>query len=287
MQRLLESLIASGLIYRCNFVIIEIKTGYNKRSRAMILTQFDPAPVAVINPSDFINKVEGMPKVAIACYSCVTFDRMIQDLDTEIVSELSSANGIVNVYKGKYKGIELAFFMMGVGAPMSAACMEEIYEMGVEKIIVFGTCGVLDRDIEDCSIIIPNAAIRDEGTSYHYAPLSDEIEVNEKHIDTFTKMLDDMGISYTIGKTWTTDAIYRETEDKVKARKEQGCICVDMECSADAAVAKFRDKDLIQFFYAADNLDNEDYDKRSLSNEDKVEEKDKIAVIALELAIRI
>lgn len=253
----------------------------------MILTQFDSAPVAVINPSDFINKVEGMPKVAIACYSCVTFDRMIQDLDTEIVSELSSANGIVNVYKGKYKGVELAFFMMGVGAPMSAACMEEIYEMGVEKIIVFGTCGVLDRDIEDCSIIIPNAAIRDEGTSYHYAPLSDEIEVNEKHIDTFTKMLDDMGISYTIGKTWTTDAIYRETKDKVKARKEQGCICVDMECSADAAVAKFRDKDLIQFFYAADNLDNEDYDKRSLSNEDKVEEKDKIAVIALELAIRI
>ena len=55
----------------------------------MILTQFDPAPVAVINPSDFRNKVEGMPKVAIACYSCVTFDRMIQDLDTEIVSELS------------------------------------------------------------------------------------------------------------------------------------------------------------------------------------------------------
>lgn len=253
----------------------------------MILTQFDPTPVAVINPSDFINKVEGMPKVAIACYSCVTFDRMIQDLDTEIVSELGSANGIVNVYKGKYKGVELAFFMMGVGAPMSAACIDELYEMGVEKIIVFGTCGVLDRDIEDCSIIIPNAAIRDEGTSYHYAPPSDEIEVNEKHIDTFTKMLDDMGISYTIGKTWTTDAIYRETKDKVKARKEQGCICVDMECSADAAVAKFRDKDLIQFFYAADNLDNEDYDKRSLSNEDKVEEKDKIAVIALELAIRI
>lgn len=253
----------------------------------MILTQFDPAPVAVINPSDFINKVEGMPKVAIACYSCVTFDRMIQDLDTEIVSELSSANGIVNVYKGKYKGVELAFFMMGVGAPMSAAYIDELYEMGVEKIIVFGTCGVLDRDIEDCSIIIPNAAIRDEGTSYHYAPPSDEIEVNEKYIDTFTKMLDDMGISYTIGKTWTTDAIYRETKDKVKARKEQGCICVDMECSADAAVSKFRGKDLIQFFYATDNLDNEDYDKRSLSNEDKVEEKDKIAEIALELAIRI
>lgn len=253
----------------------------------MILSQFDPNPNGVVNPCNFIDKVEGMPKVAIACYSCVTFDRMIGSLDTEIISKMGSANGDVHIYKGTYKGVELAFFMIGVGAPMSVACMEEIYEMGVEKIIIFGTCGVLDSSIVDCSIIIPNKAVRDEGTSYHYAPPSDEIDVNEKYMDTFTQMLDEMRISYTVGKTWTTDAIYRETKDKVKARKDQGCVCVDMECSADAAVAKFRGKDLVQFFYATDNLDSEEYDTRSLSNEAKVEEKDKIAVIAMELALRL
>ena len=253
----------------------------------MILSQFDPNPNGVVNPCNFIDKVEGMPKVAIACYSCVTFDRMIGSLDTEIISKMSSANGVVNIYKGKYNDVELAFFMIGVGAPMSAASMEDVYEMGVEKIIVFGTCGVLDSSIVDCSIIIPNKAVRDEGTSYHYAPPSDEIDVNEKYMDTFTQMLDEMRISYTVGKTWTTDAIYRETKDKVKARKDQGCVCVDMECSADAAVAKFRGKDLVQFFYATDNLDSEEYDTRSLSNEAKVEEKDKIAVIAMELALRL
>lgn len=90
-----------------------------------------------------------------------------------------------------------------------------------------------------------------------------------------------------MGKVWTTDAFYRETKDKVKRRKEQGCICVDMECSANAAVAQFRGKELIQFFYAADNLDSEEWDVRSLSNYDKLEEKDRIAVIALELALKI
>ena len=60
-----------------------------------------------------------------------------------------------------------------------------------------------------------------------------------------------------------------------------------MECSADAAVAQFREKDLIQFFYAADNLDAEEWDVRSLCNESKVEEKDRVAMIALELATRI
>lgn len=170
---------------------------------------------------------------------------------------------------------------------MSAAMLEDVFMMGVKKVIVFGTCGVLDQNIEDCSIIIPDSAVRDEGTSYHYAPASDEIEVNGNDKDVFTKMLDELHVKYTVGKTWTTDAFYRETPEKIKRRKQQGCICVDMECSADAAVAKFREKDLVQFFYAADNLDSEEWDVRSLSNHAKLEEKDRIAMIALELATRI
>lgn len=146
---------------------------------------------------------------------------------------------------------------------------------------------MLDKSIEDCSIIIPNLAVRDEGTSYHYAPATEEIEVNKEYMDVFTKMLDELHVHYTIGKTWTMDAIYRETPEKIKRRKKQGCICVDMECSANAAVARFREKGLIQFFYAADNLDAEEWDMRSLSNDAKLEEKDAIAMIALELAARI
>ena len=41
------------------------------------------------------------------------------------------------------------------------------------------------------------------------------------------------------------------------ARKAQGAIAVDMECSAIAALAKFRQINHFQFFYSADNLDSE------------------------------
>lgn len=253
----------------------------------MILTEFDPVKKAVINPENFIQPVEGMPKIAVTCYANTTFERMLAQLKTEQISSTSTANGVIPVYKTVYNGVEIALFMNGVGAPASVAMLEDVYLMGVEKVIVFGTCGVLEKDIDDCSIIIPNFAVRDEGTSYHYAPPSDEIAVNEKYMDTFTNMLDELHIKYTVGKTWSTDAIYRETAEKVKRRKEQGCICVDMECSADAAVAQFRGKDLVQFFYAADNLDAEQWDARSLSNHSLVEEKDRIAMIALELATRL
>ena len=253
----------------------------------MILTEFDINKIAVINPYDIVNPVEGMPKVAVTCYAKETFERMLAGFEAEQISSTSTANGIIPIYKVIYKGVEMALFMNDVGAPASVALMEDLYQMGVEKIIIFGTCGVLEKSIDDCAIIIPNSAMRDEGTSYHYAPASDEIPVNEKYMDVFTGMLDELQIKYTVGKTWTTDAIYRETADKIKRRKEQGCICVDMECSADAAVAQFRGKDLVQFFYAADNLDAEEWDVRSLSNSVKLEEKDRIATIALELAVRI
>lgn len=253
----------------------------------MILNEFDPLKNAVINPWDIVHPVDGMPKVAVSCFSNITFDRMISELDTQVIAWSGCANGQTPIYRTCYKGIEVALFMMDVGAPMSVGMMEQLFVMGVEKVVVFGTCGVLDHSISDCSIIIPNSAIRDEGTSYHYAPPSDEIPVNEKYLPEFTKMLDELKIKYTIGKTWSVDAFYRETREKVIRRQKQGCICVDMECSAISAVTKFRQKDCVQFFYAADNLDAETWDARSLSNHSHLEEKDRIAAIALELAVRI
>ena len=100
-------------------------------------------------------------------------------------------------------------------------------------------------------------------------------------------LLQEMNCSYTVGKVWTTDAAYRETRDKVNRRRESGCICVDMECSAVAALCSFRGKDALHFFYAADNLDGEKWDKRSLGNDENLQIKDRIALLAMEMAVRM
>jgi purine-nucleoside phosphorylase len=89
------------------------------------------------------------------------------------------------------------------------------------------------------------------------------------------------------GKVWTTDAPYRETRNKVLKRKEEGCLCVDMECSAITALAQFRNKEIFQFFYAADNLDSAKWDKRSLGSNEKLSDKEKIGLLAIEFAVSI
>ena len=254
----------------------------------MILHEFDPSQVAMINPVDTHPDITDLPKVAVSCFSKTTFDRMLAELGGgEQVTSAKFANLEVPIYKAIYKGRELVLFNSYVGAAGCVSLLEDIYAMGTDKVVLFGTCGVLDAAIQDCSIIIPDSAVRDEGTSYHYAPPSDEIAANVKHIDTFVKILEQHGCKYHIGKAWTTDGFFRETRDKVLRRKEQGCICVEMECSAVAALAQFRGKEAFHFFYAADNLDSEEWDERSLSNDANVVEKDRIAYLALEMALAI
>ena len=135
---------------------------------------------------------------------------------------------------------------------------------GVEKFIIFGNCGVLDSSIEDCSIIIPTKGFREEGTSYHYIPESDTIDMNPKYVEEFIEILNKYNFDYTKGYTWTTDAFFRETPEKIKYFKESGAVCVEMEGTVIATVCKRLNLDYFTFYYAGDNLDGVEWDKRSL-----------------------
>lgn len=254
----------------------------------MLLHEFDPSETAIFNPSMVFQALPGMPKAAVSCFSRVTYDRMLALFpEAEQIAVIKCASQEFPVHRVRMGDQELALYMSGVGAPQCVAALEEIWALGAECVVLFGTCGVLDGSIEDCGIILPTSALRDEGTSYHYAPPSDEIAVNLHHTEVFTGLLDEMHIRYTRGKCWTTDSMYRETREKTQRRKAQGCICVDMECASCAAAAQFRGREVLHFFYAADNLDSPEWDARSLSNSAKVAEKDRIALLALEAAARI
>ncbi len=251
----------------------------------MILEEFDETVNSTFDPYEVESVVEGFPKVGVTCFSRKLFDQLVKKFKGEEIALSSNGNGKEPIYKIKYEGHELALFMSRVGAPVCIVQYEELFAMGLEKIVVFGTCGVLDKEIDDLAIIIPNSAVRDEGTSYHYMKSSKEVEVNPKYQEEFIKLLKEHNYSYIVGKTWTIDAPYRETRKKVAARKKQGCICVDMECSAIFALAKFRKKEIFQFFYAADNLDAAKWDQRSLGNSEKLSDKEKIGLLAIKLAL--
>lgn len=191
------------------------------------------------------------------------------------------------IYEVIYNGKRFGFYKGRLGAPACVGAFEEVIAMGAKRIILLGNCGVLDKNIRDCGIIIPTRAIRDEGTSYHYAPAADYIDVNRKYISEFKSVCDQFGYPYVESTTWTTDAFFRETPQKIKTRKKMGAICVEMECAAMQAMCDFRCVEFFQFLYAGDNLDHSNWDPRSLSGTSRLDDKQKIALLAFELACRI
>lgn len=253
----------------------------------MILEEFDENRSAVIEPTMIKSPLPDFPQTSIACFSEALFSKTLESLMHREAGSVKSANGRVPVYEVEYGGKRFSFFMASVGEPLCVGTYEDIIALGSKRLILFGNCGVLDKSIEDCGIIIPTAAIRDEGCSYHYAPPSDMIKVNKKYIPEFKEVLKECGYGYTEGITWTTDAAYRETPGKVKRRKEQGAICVEMECAGMQALCDFRGVEFFQFFYASDNLDHEKWQPRSLSGSVRIDDKLKIAFLAFELGLKI
>ena len=94
-----------------------------------------------------------------------------------------------------YKNTDIAFYMSRVGAPACVAGFEEIIAMGAKKFVLFGSCGVLDDGKVKDRIIIPVAALRDEGTSYHYLASAPEIEAAPASIQAVEHVLASLGYS--------------------------------------------------------------------------------------------
>lgn len=209
---------------------------------------------ALFQPSDAVKKVEGFPEICVSTFSEGIIQKFSSLRNTEKIAELYTANGAIPVYKTKYKNTDIAFYLSRVGAPACVAGFEEVVAMGAKKYVLFGSCGILDDEKVSGRLIVPLSAVRDEGTSYHYVAASPEIEADAHSVEILKTVLTRRCCPYVEGKTWTSDAIYRETVAAISERRREGCIAVEMECASMLAAAKYRGIPFIQFLYGADCL---------------------------------
>lgn len=220
---------------------------------------------ALFSPSDTTKQIENFPEICVSTFSENIIQKFSSLDTTEKIAELYSANGVIPVYKIRYKNTDIAFYLSRVGAPACVVGFEEIIAMGAKKFVLFGSCGVLDDDKVKDNIIVPVSAVRDEGTSYHYAAPSPEIRADAHSIRILEHVLTKCGYPYIKGKTWTSDAIYRETLPLIQERRENGCLVAEMECASMLAVSQYRQIPFIQFLYGADNLSSNTWEIRDLT----------------------
>jgi uridine phosphorylase len=134
-------------------------------------------------------------------------------------------------------------------------------------------------------LVVPTSAVRDEGTSYHYLPPDRQVEASELAVAAIRATLDAHGVPYVTGPTWTTDGIYRETRERMRRRREEGCLTVEMEAAALFAVAAFRGVTIGQILYAGDDLSGDAWDERGWLGD--AEGRERLFWLAAESVLRL
>ena len=153
------------------------------------------------------------------------------------IYEFKSASTISPVYLYDNK---VLIALCPLGGPACANLVEELDFVGIKKFIACGSCGCIVDNIDiDNLFFIPTSAIRDEGVSYHYIPASRYIETNSVVNKALAEAMEKAKQPYITGRTWTIDALYRETPNRTKRRVEEGAVGVEMECASLAAVAQY------------------------------------------------
>ncbi|MBC2712635.1 MAG: nucleoside phosphorylase [Desulfosarcina sp.] len=142
-----------------------------------------------------------------------------------------------------------------IGAPYAAMMVEALGVWGVEKIIFLGWCGAVARRVKAGDIILPDSAMVDEGTSGHYCDPSCHVALPARMLVHQTRLaLEHHGADFHEGPIWTTDAIFRETVEKVKHYQAKGALAVEMELSAIFTVAGFRRIEAAGILVVSDEL---------------------------------
>jgi uridine phosphorylase len=225
------------------------------------ILEYDPNPDAVIQPGRLVDPIDA-PEHCVICFFREVIAGLVASGRARQISAQKSEVGEHPVYEIDLDGRRLAVFHPGVGAPLAAGLLEEVIALGCRKFIACGGCGVLDSEIVAGHVIVPVSAVRDEGTSYHYLPPAREVDASAEGVAAIEAVLRAHAVPYLTGKTWTTDAIYRETPGKVIARRKEGCLTVEMEAAAFFAVAQHRKISFAQLLYAGDDVGGAEWDHR-------------------------
>jgi uridine phosphorylase len=142
----------------------------------------------------------------------------------------------------------------GIGAPALTSLAEEMIAWGAKRIIILSLAGGLQLDLKPGSIVICDRAIRDEGTSYHYLPPARDVKASSALVSLITQVLENHGISHSIGTTWSTDAPYRETREEAELFQSEGVKVVDMESAGLFASAQIKGVETASAFVIGDSL---------------------------------
>ncbi len=207
---------------------------------------------AIVNPIKWGNTTD-FPLVAVLT---------AMENDTQAICRLLNLNQndcvpmmLSKLYLAKDRPFSCSVSGPLIGAPYAVMLLEILIASGAKKIIFYGLCGAISPHVKTGDIILPTGALIDEGTSCHYGEKQNGlIRSSETITSTIRDVLTQKKVTFHEGLIWTTDALFRETPEKVKHYQKKNALGVEMETSALFTVGKFRNVDVGAVLVVSDEL---------------------------------
>ena len=118
-----------------------------------------------------------------------------------------------------------------VGAPFAVLIAEELFACGCKLLLSLTSAGQITAAGPIPYFVIIDRALRDEGTSHHYAAPSEYAEADPTLVALAAAALTQQQKHFFVGSSWTTDAPFRETADAIEAARSKGVLAVEMEAA--------------------------------------------------------
>lgn len=226
----------------------------------------DTTEPAVFEPGNLLEgarRQKGLPevKVPVGC---------LLDMDGELVERLVSSGRAAadlgwpcfhtKLYRWNAGDAEIGIVGGTVGAPFAVLVAEELFASGCEALLSISSAGLIASDARPPLFVLIERALRDEGTSYHYAEPSEYGEANAELVALATSAVKAAGVRVIIGATWTTDAPFRETVEAIEAAKRRGILAVEMEAAALYTFAKARHANVLCIAHVTNTMGQADQD---------------------------
>lgn len=225
-----------------------------------ILAHKSPGLPSVFTPENLLREARRQKELATKSVPAVC----VLDPDGDIVRRMRAAGRAerdpawacyhTDLYRMMVDGLELGIVPCAVGAPFAVLVAEQMFASGCHLLISMTSAGQLDQSRSPPYFVLIERALRDEGTSYHYAQPAEFAVADTSLLSRLDGCFDDMRVPVYRGATWTTDAPFRETAEAISAMTARGLAAVEMEAAALYAFATARQRPVLCFAHVTNQM---------------------------------
>ena len=147
-----------------------------------------------------------------------------------------------------------------VGAPFAVLIAEELFASGCRLVVSLTSAGQIVAAGPPPYFVVIDRALRDEGTSYHYAAPSEFAEADPRLVAVAMSALSRGGLRAFIGPSWTTDAPFRETAAAIASARAKGVLAVEMEAAALYTFARARSASVLCLAHVTNTMGQSELD---------------------------